>query len=264
MSVAERTRPHLRSCFGASVLLIALTTGASAGIAQSASTEAGHPSEKPLSQSQVLHDIRDFGGLSHYAAENAVLPKVVPGRVVFLGDSITEFWTQNGGKFFSGKPYLNRGIAPQTTTQMLIRFRQDVIDLKPTTVVIQGGLADIAGFTGPSSLEEIEDNFRSMAELARFNQIAVVLAVSPPAADYPGRKGVEPTVQLAQLNKWASRYCAMSHCTYLDYYAAMVGPDGQMKAGISKDGVHPNAAGYAIMEPLAERAIADATRSDRH
>jgi lysophospholipase L1-like esterase len=250
-------------------LLIALTAGASAGIAQSASTEADHasadhPSEKPLSQSEVLHDIRDFGGLSQYAAENAALPKVVPGRVVFLGDSITEFWTENGGKFFPGKPYLNRGIAAQSTAQMLIRFRQDVIDLKPTAVVIQGGLADVAGFTGPSSLEEIEDNFRSMAELARFNHIAVVLAVSPPAADYPGRKGVEPTLQLAQLNKWASRYCAMSDCTYLNYYAAMVGPDGQMKAGISKDGVHPNAAGYAIMEPLAERAIAEAMRSHGH
>src|SRR5205085_10802279 len=116
MSVAEHRRPHLRSCLGASVLLIALTAGASAGIAQSASTgadhsSADHPSEEPLSQSQILHDIRDFGGLSQYAAENAALPKVVPGRVVFLGDSITEFWTQNGGKFFPGKPYLNRGIA---------------------------------------------------------------------------------------------------------------------------------------------------------
>ena len=259
MNIAELKCPHLPSRFGATVLLIALAIGTTHGNAQSTGA-----AETSLPQWQVLRDIRDFGGLSRYAAEDAALPKVVPGRVVFIGDSITEFWIKNGGKFFPGKPYVNRGIVSQTTAQMLMRFRQDVIDLKPTAVVIQGGLADIAGFTGPSSLEQIEDNFRSMADLAHFNHIAVILAISPPAADYPGRKGVEPTVQLAQLNEWASRYCAVSECTHLNYYEAMVGPDGQMKVGISKDGVHPNAAGYAIMEPLAERAIAIATRTDRH
>ena len=237
-------------------------TGAGHVFAQSTATGVEH-SEQPLPQWKILHDIRDFAGLSRYASEDAALPKSAPGRVVFLGDSITELWRQDGGAFFPGKSYLNRGIAGQTSAQMLVRFRQDVIDLRPSAVVIQGGLADIAGFTGPSSLEEIENNFRSMVELARFNHIAAVLAVSPPAADYPGRKGIEPTVELAQLNAWASRYCKPGLCTYLNYYAAMVGPDGQMKAGISKDGVHPNAAGYAIMEPLAERALGEAMRTSR-
>ncbi|MBX7186701.1 MAG: SGNH/GDSL hydrolase family protein [Vicinamibacteria bacterium] len=212
-----------------------------------------------LSQRDILRRIEDFGGLKTYAKENAVLPVAPANRVVFLGDSITEFWGRKPA-FFPGKPYLNRGIAGQTTAQMLIRFRQDVIDLKPAVAIIQGGLADIAGFAGPSSLEEIENNLRSMAETASFNHISPILVGVPPAADYPGRTGPEPAAQIVALNKRVALYCASSGFIFLDYYSALVGSNGQMKAGVSDDGVHPNEKGYAILKPLAEKAIADALK----
>ena len=209
-----------------------------------------------MPQWKVLRSIHDFGGLKTYAEENAALPAAPADRVIFLGDSITELWGKKS-PFFPNEPYLNRGIAGQTTAQMLIRFRQDVIDLEPAAVIIQGGLADIAGFTGPSNLVEIENNLRSMAELARFNHISPILVGEPPPADYPGRTGPEPVTQIVALNQWVARYCAASHFTYLDYYSALVGGNGQMKKGISDDGVHPNAKGYSILKPLAEKAIAD-------
>lgn len=225
--------------------------------AQTEST--GSPADAPIPQWKVLQSIRDFGGLNTYAEQNAALPAAPENRVVFLGDSITELWGKKS-PFFPGKPYLNRGISGQTTAQMLIRFRQDVIDLKPAVVIIQGGLADIAGFTGPSTLMEIGNNLRSMAELASVNHISPILVGAPPAADYPGRTGPEPATQIVALNKWIAGYCAASHFTFLDYHAALVGAGGQMKEGISDDGVHPNEKGYAILKPLAEKAIADALR----
>ena len=215
----------------------------------------------PLTQSQLLLKLDDFAGLHRYAAANATLAPMEKGRIVFFGDSITDAWVRNGGKFFPGKPYVNRGISGQTTPQMLVRFRQDVIDLHPAAVVILAGTNDIAGNTGPSTLEMIEDNFTSMAELAKANNIHVILASVLPAADYPWRKGLEPAPKIKALNQWIADYCAQKKFTYLDYYTAMAGPDGGMKPGISIDGVHPNAAGYAIMEPLAETAIAKAMKS---
>ena len=215
----------------------------------------------PLTQSQLLLKLDDFAGLHRYAAANATLAPMEKGRIVFFGDSITDAWVRNGGKFFPGKPYVNRGISGQTTPQMLVRFRQDVIDLHPAAVVILAGTNDIAGNTGPSTLEMIEDNLTSMAELAHANGIHVILASVLPAADYPWRKGLEPAPKIKALNQWIADYCAQKKFTYLDYYTAMAGPDGGMKPGISIDGVHPNAAGYAIMEPLAETAIAKAMKS---
>jgi lysophospholipase L1-like esterase len=212
-----------------------------------------------MPQWEILRSIRDFGGLNTYAEENATLPAAPAKRVVFLGDSITESWGKKS-PFFPGEPYLNRGIAGQTTAQLLIRFRQDAIDLKPAVVIIQGGLADIAGFAGPSSLEEIENNLRSMAELASFNRIIPILVGEPPAADYPGRTGPEPATQIVALNERVARVCASSHLIFLDYYSALVGSNGQMKEGVSDDGVHPNEKGYAILTPLVERAIADALK----
>jgi lysophospholipase L1-like esterase len=231
-------------------------------IAVSARAQTGTPpnpaaASKP--QWEVLRSIEDFGGLNAYRAANAALPAAPANRVVFLGDSITELWGKKS-PFFPGEPYLNRGIAGQTTAQMLIRFRQDVIDLKPAVVIIQGGLADIAGFTGPSSLVEIENNLRSMAELASFNHIIPILVGEPPPADYPGRTGPEPVKQIVALNEWVARYCASSHFIFLDYYSALVGSNGQMKEGVSDDGVHPNEKGYAILKPLAEKAIAEALK----
>ena len=206
-------------------------------------------------QSQLLLKLDDFAGLHRYAAANATLAPMQKGRVVFFGDSITDAWVSNGGTFFPGKPYVNRGISGQTTPQMLVRFRQDVIDLHPEAVVILAGTNDIAGNTGPSTLEMIEDNLRSMAELAQANHIHVILATVLPAADYPWRKGLEPAPKIKALNQWMANYCAEKKITYLDYYSSMADEAGGMKPDISKDGVHPNAAGYAIMEPLAQKAI---------
>lgn len=232
--------------------LIAAGAGAQAGA-------AAEPADAGMPQWQILRSLEDFGGLDTYAAANAALPAAPANRVVFLGDSITEFWGKSS-TFFPGEPYLNRGIAGQTTSQMLIRFRQDVIDLGPAVVIIQGGLADIAGFAGPSSLAQIENNLRSMAELASFHHIRPILVGEPPPADFPGRTGPEPVTQIVALNEWVKRYCASAHFIYLDYYSALVGSDGQMKEGVSDDGVHPNEKGYALLKPLAEKAIADALK----
>jgi len=208
----------------------------------------------PIAPRQVQR-LNDFGDLHRYASANATLAPMEKGRVVFFGDSITDAWTANGGTFFPGKPYVNRGISGQTTPQMLVRFRQDVLDLQPEAVVILAGTNDIAGNTGPSTLEMIEDNLTSMAELAQANHIHVILASVLPVADYPWRKGLEPAPKIKALNDWMQSYCAEEKFTYLDYYTPMATPEGGMKDGISKDGVHPNAAGYAIMEPLAQKAI---------
>jgi lysophospholipase L1-like esterase len=223
-------------------------------LALCAASHAQQPAA-PLSQSQMLGQLHDFAGLDRYAAADRAVSPFEEGRVVFYGDSITDAWGRNGGRFFPGKPYINRGISGQTTPQMLVRFRQDVIDLHPRAVVILAGTNDIAGNTGPSTLAMIEDNFSSMADLGRANGIRVILASVLPTVDYPWRKGLDPAPKIKLLNQWIAAYCAAHQLTYLDYYAAMAGPDGGMKPGISIDGVHPNAAGYAIMEPLAEQAI---------
>lgn len=244
------TTPRKRRLLFCWMALIAAGARAQTGAGADAAA-AGMP------QWEVLRRIEDFGGLHEYAAANAALPAAPANRIVFLGDSATELWAKSAS-FFPGEPYLNRGIAGQTTAQMLIRFRQDVIDLEPAAVVIQGGLADIAGFTGPSSLAEIENNLRSMAELASFHHIQPILVGAPPAADYPGRTGPEPAKRIVELNRWVASYCAASRFTFLDYHSALVGSDGQMKEGVSDDGVHPNEKGYALLKPLAEKAIAEA------
>jgi lysophospholipase L1-like esterase len=214
--------------------------------------------------------LNDWPNLARYRKADLELPAMEDGRVVFFGDSITDAWTANGGKFFrtgdpdgrslsggvAGKPYVNRGISGQTTPQMLVRFRQDVVDLHPDAVVILAGTNDIAGNTGPSSLVMIEDNLRSITEIAKANGIHVILASVLPVAKYPWRPEVpHPATTIGDLNRWMRSYCGQAKITYLDYWTAMATPEGGMKPGISKDGVHPNAAGYAIMEPLAEQAI---------
>jgi lysophospholipase L1-like esterase len=217
--------------------------------------QAAKPAADPCGAMQKKLD--DWPQLGRYADANATLPPTEAGRVVFYGDSITDAWTRNGGTFFPGKPYVNRGISGQTTEQMVVRFRQDVINLHPDAVVILAGTNDIAGNTGPETQEMIEDNFRSMVDLAKANNIRVVLASVLPAAAYPWKPSAgNPADKIRALNDWLKSYAAQQSVTYLDYYTAMVGPDGGMKPGISIDGVHPNAAGYAIMEPLAEKALA--------
>jgi lysophospholipase L1-like esterase len=164
---------------------------------------------------------------------------------------------------FPGKPYVGRGISGQTTPQMLVRFRQDVIDLKPKVVVILAGTNDIAGNTGPSTVEMIEDNIASMAELAKANGIVAVLSSVLPVFDYPWRPGLEPAPKIIALNKWMKDYARAHGAVYLDYHSAMSDSRGGMRDGLSTDGVHPNEAGYKLMAPLAERAISEALRAKR-
>ena len=197
----------------------------------------------------------DWPGLGRYTADNATLPKETGGRVVFYGDSITDSWGRSLGTFFPGKPYVNRGISGQTTPQMVVRFRQDVINLHPAAVVILAGTNDIAGNTGPETPEMIEDNFKSMADLAKANGIRVIVSSILPVADYPWKPGLKPALKIQSLNNWIAGYCVTHGLTYLDYYTAMADESGGMKPGLSSDGVHPTAAGYAVMEPLAQAAI---------
>jgi lysophospholipase L1-like esterase len=225
-----------------------------AGGAPGSGAAAAKPAE--ISCAAMAKKLEDWPQLSRYAAANASLPGSEAGRVVFYGDSITDAWVRNGGKFFPGKAYVNRGISGQTTEQMVVRFRQDVVNLHPAAVVILAGTNDIAGNTGTETAETIEDGFRSMVDLARANGIKVVLASVLPVATYPWRPGVaDPPGRIKALNAWLQSYAVEQKVVYLDYYTAMAGPDGGMKPGISIDGVHPNAAGYAIMEPLAEAAV---------
>jgi lysophospholipase L1-like esterase len=202
----------------------------------------------------------DWAQLYAYKAANAGLapPTAGEGRVVFYGDSITQGW--DIAKSFPGKPYVNRGISGQTTPQMLVRFRQDVIALKPQVVVILAGTNDIAQNTGPETLEQIEDNFASMAELARANNIRVVLSSITPVYDYPWRAGMQPVQKIAALNGWLRSYAAAHGEVYLDYYSAMQDERHGLPVALSPDGVHPNAAGYAVMAPLAEKAIGEAEK----
>lgn len=223
---------------------------------------------KPPSVSQqVAHmeeQLQDWPNLHRYQGDNGALPPPASGepRVVFYGDSITDGWGRSPGTgdFFPGKPYVNRGISGQTTPQMLVRFQQDVVHLHPAAVLILAGTNDIAGNTGPSTPQMIEDNLISMASVARASHISVVLASITPASSYPWRPGIDPVPVIREINTWIKNYCAPTVCTYLDYYSAMADESGAMKPGLAKDGVHPTAQGYAIMAPLAEAAIARALK----
>lgn len=219
------------------------------------------PPDVPRLEAKLVHDekvLQDWANLSRYRADNARLGDPAGGasRVVFMGDSITDGWGRGRGEFFPGKPYVNRGISGQTTPQMLIRFRPDVIALKPKVVVILAGTNDIAGNTGPESLEEIEGNLESMAQLAQANGIRVVLSSVMPVCDYiKPQTERRPPAQIVALNNWIKDYCARAGFTYLDYYSAMLDDHDMLKKDLTFDGLHPNAAGYDVMGPLAEKAI---------
>jgi lysophospholipase L1-like esterase len=202
----------------------------------------------------------DWAYLERYRADNASLgaPRSGENRVVFMGNSITEGWAKHFPVMFPGKPYVGRGISGQTTPQMLVRFRQDVIALEPAVVVLLAGVNDIAGNTGPATLEMIEDNLRSMTELARANGIAVVLSSVLPAYDFPWRRGLEPAPKIVALNAWLKQYAAAQRLVYVDYHSAMADARQGLRAELSGDGVHPNEAGYRVMAPLVEAAIAEA------
>ncbi len=256
----------------ASVLAMMLAPYVLAQTAAPTSTPAADPCAETKTQLTRLENrLKDWPALSRYRDANSKVaaPAKEEQRVVFMGDSITDSWDDpKYGGFFPDRPYINRGISGQTTPQMLIRFRADVIALKPKVVVILAGTNDIAGNTGPMSLEAIEHNLISMAELARANKIRVVLSSVMPISDYEKTKEGKPIIRSSQrppeqiqaLNAWMRTYAASNDFVYLDYHSATVDDKGFLKEELSEDGLHPNLNGYVIMAPLAERAIREALK----
>jgi lysophospholipase L1-like esterase len=253
----------------ASGLILLISCGL--GLAQTSPSTTDSCADAKAQITRLETRLKDWPALARYHADNAKVtsPARNEQRVVFMGDSITDGWDDpKYGGFFPGKPYLDRGISGQTTPQMLIRFRADVIDLNPSVVVILAGTNDIAGNTGPMTLQAIQDNLTSMAELARANKIRVVLASILPISDYDKNREGKPIVrstqrppdQILALNDWMKKYAATAGATYLDYFSAMVDEKGFLKDELSDDGLHPNQKGYDVMAPLAERAIAMALK----
>jgi lysophospholipase L1-like esterase len=226
-----------------------------------APVEATHPPQyyawKKTHDAQLLVD---FGGLERFKEADAMLAAPKPGekRVVFMGDSITEDWKLEDS--FPGKPYINRGISGQTSPQMLVRFRQDMIDLKPKVVIILAGTNDIMENTGPMTLEQSGENIASMADLATANKIRVVLCSVLPSFAFAWSPGIEPAPKIAAMNEWIRKYAAEKGYVYVDFYSAMKDERGGLPPALSEDGVHPLPAGYAIMAPLAEAGIEKALK----
>ena len=255
-------------------LLLASVAGAQQTPAEKLGKEKAADDCSRMPEMQKILDwdaqrLQDWPDLSRYREANATVAAAAKSvaRVVFLGDSITEGWSRpQFGGFFPDKPYLNRGISGQTTPQMLVRFREDVIALHPEAVVILAGTNDIAGNTGPMTLEETEGNLESMAELARAHGIRVIFSAVMPVTDaVPGSDGKKqaqtekrPLEKILTLNQWIKEYAKAHEHGYIDYYSAMVDEKGFLKTEMTYDGLHPNAAGYMVMSPLAEKAIKEA------
>jgi acyl-CoA thioesterase I len=210
-----------------------------------------------LSAEQLERLENDWANLEKYREADAQMPAPAAHeeRVVFMGDSITEGWGHDFGNSFPGKPYINRGISGQTTPQMLLRFHQDVVDLKPSVVVILAGTNDIAENTGKTTLTAIMENIDSMSTLAHANGIAVVLCSVLPARDFGWHHGLAPAAKITSLNERIREYAEAKGFVYVDYHSHMADSEGGLKPDLSPDGVHPNAAGYAIMAPLVEAGI---------
>ena len=273
-------RPLVRACALATaaciILLVALAATASA------QTVTGPVLTGPCADTVALQKaldsansrLSDWPNLGRYREANLELPPPSPDkpRVVFLGDSITDNWNNPGfGGFFPGKPYINRGISGQTTPQMLLRFRADVLALKPAVVVLLAGTNDIAGNTGTMSLEMIEDNYATMAELARAHGVKMVFSSIMPVSDYArdasgaavNRTRQRPPEKIAALNSWMQDYAQREGHIYLDYVTPLADEKGFLKADLADDGLHPNAKGYALIAPIAEQAIAAALKGRR-
>lgn len=220
---------------------------------------SGHPGLDKYRASRIAVYVNDYGELARYRDANAALPVPAPNesRVVFFGDSITDIWKLDDS--FPGKHYVNRGIGGQTTSQMLVRFRQDVIDLQPKVVVVLAGTNDVAGNSGPIANEDIEANLASMAELAKAHGIRMIVSSILPVNNYTPESqeffASRPPERILALNKWLKDYCAKNDLTYLDYFSAMVDDKGLLKRDLANDGLHPNQAGFAVMAPMAEKAI---------
>jgi lysophospholipase L1-like esterase len=265
----------MRNLYPLKGLAIACTVAASGlvGLAQQAPTSSQFPpklSPEQAAAAQKAHEEQlhnDWANLSKYRADDRKLapPASSEARVVFMGDSITEAWGRqrtppppDAVEFFPGKPYINRGISGQTTPQLLVRFRQDVIDLKPKLVVILAGINDLAENTGPMELTDTEANIQSMSDLAVGNGIRVVLCSILPAKAFWWHPGIDPTEKIVELNEWLRRYAEARGFPYVDYYNALADPDRGLPLALSRDGVHPNGKGYAIMAPLAQKGIDEA------
>jgi lysophospholipase L1-like esterase len=215
------------------------------------------------SMAQSLADqLQDWNQLGRYRADNERLKALPPDsqRVVFLGDSITDGWKL--AQYFPDKPYVNRGIGGQTTSQMLVRVFPDVIDLKPAALIVLAGTNDISRNTGPQTPAMVQDNFQAITELAQAHGIKVILCSVAPVSDYTARKQTEhrPPADILKLNAWLREYAATAHAVYADYYSALVDDKGMLREGYSEDGLHPNGKGYELMAPLAEAAIQKALR----
>ena len=219
----------------------------------------GHPGLDKYRAARIAVYVNDYGELARYRDANAALKPPAPNesRIVFFGDSITDIWKLD--ESFPGKPYINRGIGGQTTSQMLVRFRQDVINLQSKVGVVLAGTNDIAGNSGPISNEDIEANLASMAELARAHAIRMIFASILPVNNYTPVSqeffASRPPERILALNSWVKDYCARNDLTYLDYFDAMLDDKGLLKRDLADDGLHPNKAGFAVMAPLAEKAI---------
>ncbi len=236
---------------------------AGAGLAAAAAQSQTQPQPPAPPTAPARRSLGDIAALSRYGADNAKVPPPKPGeeRVVFMGDSITDFWGRRYGRFFPGTPYINRGISGQVTPQMLLRFRQDVVALQPKVVVILGGTNDIGGSLGPVAPEATRNNIMSMVDLARANDIRVVLSSLTPVCDsIQPQTDRRPLDKLRDLNAWMKSYAARAGIVYLDYWTAMLDDRGALRAEYTWDCLHPNDAGYAVMERLAEEAISAALK----
>jgi len=263
-------RVYFRTILGSLALGTLLTASAlwaqqPTAAPESKATETKIPCVAPKAQEpsawQKEFDQRmmhDFPWLAKFKEADLKLAAPAEGetRVVFMGDSITEGWHLD--QSFPGKPYINRGISGQTTPQMVLRFHQDVIALKPKAVIIMAGTNDIAGNTGPITIEETETNLASMAEMAMANHIRVVLCSVTPAFDYPWKPGLEPASKIVTLNAWLKRYAAENGHVFVDYHSAMKDSRDGLPVTLSHDGVHPLPTGYVVMSPLAEAGIEQA------
>lgn len=230
---------------------------------QAVNTPAVVPQPDPtLQKERMVKKLADWPDLARYRDEDAALgaPRPAEQRVVFLGASITDFWGRKYGEFFPGKPYVNRGISGQVTSQMLVRFQQDVVHLKPAAVIIaDAGANNIAGNAGPATLDMFQNDIVSMVAIARANHIRVILASLLPASRFPWKPEARPAAEIREWNEWLKHYAVEHRMIYLDYYSALVDAEGGMKPELAFDrAVHPNTAGYAVMQPLAEKAIAEA------
>lgn len=240
--------------FACALLMTGVSLSSPSGLAQTApATETATPQQILAMRAKLA----DWPQLEHYRAANAALAPVAAGeqRVVIFGASVAEYWRTRGAEFSKGKPYIDRGIGGQTSAQMVVRFRQDVIDLHPAAVVILEGTNDIAGNTGPMTTEMSEDNWRSMADLAKENGIRIIFTSITPSSDFPWHRGLHPAEKIRERNAWLKDYCAGHSLVYVDFYPALANAEGGMKADLTVDGVHPNKQGYAVMAPLVQAGI---------